>query len=372
MSAAGSNPAPSAGGRPADDAPAGRPSHRAGDRSPDGRGAYPHRMRRVLVLFLGGTISMTGGNGEPGLGLRPALAGAELFRALPLPADVQVEAVDVARVDSSALTFATCLDALARADAAVRRDGCDGVVVVQGTDTLEETAYLWDLLWPHPQPFVVTGAMRPADVPGADGPGNLLAAVTLAASEQGRDAGVLVVIGDEIHAARYVAKRHSSSSSAFTSPDFGPLGRMSEGRPAVVAGTPRHDVLPVPARVARVALVRATLDDDPELYRAAAALSDGLVVEGLGAGQVRPEVAEVLVELVRDRPVVLSSRTGAGTVATRTYAGPGSGSDLVARGLVPSGRLDGAKARVLLSLLLPGVHPPAHDAVAAAFAHHGG
>ena len=328
-------------------------------------------MRRVRVIFLGGTIAMTGDVGEGGAGLRPELAGSELLGALPQRDDVLLDAVDVARVDSSALTFETCLEALALADGAVRAGEADGVVVVQGTDTLEETSYLWDLLWPHRQPFVVTGAMRAPDMPGADGPANLLAAVTVAASEQSSDAGVLVVVGDEIHAARYVAKRHSSSPSAFVSPDLGPVGRVHEGRPALAARLPRHDVLPAPLGTARVALVRATVDDDPEPYRSVAALSDGLVVEGMGAGQVRPEVAEALVELARDKPVVLASRTGAGQVATRTYGGPGSGSDLVARGLVPSGRLDGLKARVLLRLLLSSEQPAGREDVAAAFAHHG-
>lgn len=328
-------------------------------------------MQRVRVLFLGGTISMTSGPGEGEAGLRPELAGAELLHALPVPDDVRVEAVDVARVDSSALTFETCLEALALADAAVRTGESDGVLVVQGTDTLEETAYLWDLLWPHRQPFVVTGAMRAPGTPGADGPANLAAAVAVAASEQGGDMGVLVVVGDEIHAARYVAKRHTSSPSAFSSPDLGPIGRLSEGRPTLEARPRRHDVLPVPARAARVALVRAALDDDPEPYRAAALLSDGLVVEGFGAGQLRPEAADALAGLAKDMPVVLASRTGAGPVATRTYGGPGSGSDLLARGLVPSGRLDGLKARVLLRLLLSSDQPAGLDDVAAAFRHHG-
>lgn len=327
-------------------------------------------MRHVRVVFLGGTISMTGE--ADGGGLRPTLAGSDLLAALPLPDDVALDAVDVALVDSSALTFETCLEALAAADTAVRTEEADGVVVVQGTDTLEETAYLWDLLWPHDQPFVVTGAMRPADAPGADGPANLLASVVLAASEHGGHAGVLVVMGEEVHAARHVAKRHFPSRAAFVSPEHGPVGRVHRGRPSLEVRLPRHDVLPLPTRSSRVALVRAALDDEPELYAAAAALSDGLVVEGFGAGQVRPEVAEVLVGLARDMPVVLASRTGAGAVSAHTYSGPGSGSDLVAQGLVPSGGLDGLKARVLLRLLLSSEPPPGRDEVAAAFRRHGG
>jgi L-asparaginase len=334
-------------------------------------------MRRVRVFFLGGTISMTGAAASAasaasvGAGLEPDLAGADLLESLPMPGDVVVDPVDVARVDSSSLTLDMCLDVLRRADDAVRRGEADGVVVVQGTDTLEETAYVWDLLWRHQHPFVVTGAMRAPDQPGADGPANLVASVSVATSEEGRDEGVLVVIGDEIHAARYVAKRHSSGLVAFASPDLGPLGRVQEGAPVMTARVPRRDVLPVPVRDARVALVRAGLDDDPALYRAAADLSDGLVVEGFGAGQVRPPVADVLGDVARERPVVLASRTGAGQVSTRTYAGRGSGADLWQRGVVPAGRLGGLRSRMLLRLLLGGEPTPGREDLVSAFRRHG-
>jgi L-asparaginase len=104
-----------------------------------------------------------------------------------------------------------------------------------------------------------------------------------------------------------------------------------------------------------VGLVTAGLDDDPAAYLALASVSDGLVVEGFGAGQLRPEVAEALDDVVARIPVLLASRAGAGAVATRTYGGPGSGSDLHRRGLVPTGHLGALKARVLLRLLLAAV-----------------
>jgi L-asparaginase len=312
-------------------------------------------MRRVRVFFLGGTISMTGASeAVPGTGLRPDLAGSDLLAELPLPGGVVVDAVDVTRADSSALTFAVCLETLRQADDSVRRGEAAAVVVVQGTDTLEETAYLWDLLWPHPHPFVVTGAMRPPEAAGADGPANLVAAVTVAASGEAEDLGVLVVVGDEIHAARHVTKAHTTSPTAFRSPELGPLGRMHEGSAVLAARVARREPLPPPTWSARVSLVRAGLDDDPALYRAAVGVSDGLVVEGFGAGQVRPEVADVLTGAALEIPVVLVSRTGAGQVASTTYAGPGSGSDLLARGLVHGGRLGGLRARVLLRVLLGG------------------
>jgi L-asparaginase len=326
-------------------------------------------VTRVRVLFLGGTIAMT--KGEPTGGeLLPELTGSEVLVGVPVPADLVVESLDVAQVDSSALTFDTCLRVLDLADEAVR-GGADGVVVVQGTDSLEETSFLWDLLWTHDGPLVVTGAMRSPDQPGADGPANLVAAIGAATSPQCRGQGVLVVVGDEIHAARFVAKRHAGSPAAFGSPELGPVGRVFEGAPVLLARVDRRTPLPRPRprdrpgerHWPRVGLVTAGLDDDPSAYLALAGVSDGLVVEGFGAGQLRPEVAEALDDVVTRIPVLLASRAGAGAVATRTYGGPGSGSDLHRRGLVPTGHLGALKARVLLRLVLAGL-PDVRDGTA--------
>src|SRR5690606_31568090 len=107
--------------------------------------------------------------------------------------------------------------------------GSSGVVITQGTDTIEETAFCLDLLLDTSKPVVVTGAMRNPTLPGADGPANLEAAITVAVDEA-RPEGVVVVLGDEVHAARWVAKSHSTVPSAFCSPGRGPMGIVAEGR----------------------------------------------------------------------------------------------------------------------------------------------
>ena len=306
---------------------------------------------RVQVIFLGGTIGMTG---APGRGASPRLDGADLLAGIPVPEDVEVEPLQLLKVGSSHLTFAHLLEVARVADRSVE-EGADGVVVVQGTDSMEETAYLLDLGWRHDAPLLVTGAMRNPGLPGPDGPANLAAAVAAAASPRCRGVGAMVLLNDELHAARHVAKQHTSLPSAFGSPGAGPVGRMLEGAPVVTYRPQRHDPLPVPERLdRRVGLVTATLDDDPAVLRAVAEVCDGLVVAGFGAGHLKGDVADAAAEVAERMPVVLASRAGAGSVHTRTYAGKGSEEDLLGRGLVNAGHLAPLKARLLLAVLLAG------------------
>lgn len=322
--------------------------------------------RRVTAYFLGGTISMTA---EGGHGATPALDASELVAGLRLGGDtgaggLDLTAVDLAKVSSARITFDLLLEVLALARRAVD-EGASGVVVVQGTDTLEETAYVLDLLWDRAEPLVLTGAMRTPAAPGADGPANLAAAVTAAATRACRDLGALVVLDDVVHAARRVSKRHSSATGAFVSAEPGPVGHVHEGEVVVRGAVQRLPAVPTPADVAvHVDLLMAVLGDDPRRYRAAAWIADGLVVAGLGAGHVTPEVADVLAEAAGRIPVVLVTRTGAGSVHRRTYGGPGSEEDLLARGLVHGGYLQPLQARLLLTLLLAGGCPRADLAAA--------
>jgi L-asparaginase len=255
---------------------------------------------------------------------------------------------------STSITFA---DIVSLRDEITRRvaDGAAGVVVTQGTDTIEETAFALDLLWPRVEPIVITGAMRSPALPGADGGGNLLAAVQVVANPQARGLGALVVLDGEIHAARFVAKTHTSSLSAFRSRPLGPLGWLSEGRP-VIAVRPMgrmHLDVPSDASIPRVALIRVALDDDGRILAALPSLGfAGAVIEGFGGGHVTPPMVPLLKRLVAQMPVVLASRTGSGEVLSRTYRYPGSEIELLDLGLVRAGALNGPKSRVLLSLCL--------------------
>jgi L-asparaginase len=305
---------------------------------------------RVLVLSLGGTIAMSSDDGR---GVSPTLSGADLVAAVPGLSDVaQVDAESFRQLPGAHLTFDDLAALADRIDQEVAR-GVDGVVVTQGTDTIEETAFLLDLLLEVEEPVIVTGAMRNPTLPGADGPANLLASVQVATAASARGLGVLVVLNDEIHAARFVGKRHSTSPAAFVSAP-GPLGYVTEGDPRIPVTVPRWLTLPRRSvGTGRVGLLTAAFDDDGVLVAAAAAGGhDGLVIEALGGGHVPATLIEPLADAAARIPVVFTSRTGRGDALRSTYGFPGSETDLIDRGLIPGGRLDGPKARVLLMALL--------------------
>jgi L-asparaginase/Glu-tRNA(Gln) amidotransferase subunit D len=305
----------------------------------------------VAYFALGGTISMTA---APAGGVVARLRGSELVSTVgDFPVEVRVH--DPAAVPSASLTFDHVLDVVDAAEQAVA-EGAIGIVLTQGTDSLEETAFLIDSVWTRDEPFAVTGAMRNPTMPGADGPANLLAALQVASAPEARSRGVLVPFLDEIHSARYVRKSHTTSPAAFVSPDVGPIGHVVEGTPQFLAGLPTRRRITGWTResVARtlVALYTTTLDDDGKLLEGPSHSHQGLVVAGFGAGHVPAELVPVLVEINDVMPIVLCSRVGAGAVLANTYGAPGGERDLLSRGLVRGGFLHPFKARVLLRLLV--------------------
>jgi L-asparaginase len=304
------------------------------------------------VFTFGGTVSMTPSNGETG-GVAPKLTAADLVASVPgLEKETELELQDIRRVPGAWLQVEEIAD-LAHTLNQRASAGATGFVVVQGTDTLEEVAYLLDLLYEGSAPVVVTGAMRNPAMAGADGPANLLAAVRTAANPEARELGAMVVFSDEIHAARHVMKIHSTSTSAFASPGAGPIGQVIEGRPRLHFALRRHSPLRLPfIRPAAVEMVEATLGSDGAVLSAVGECVDGLVVAAFGAGHVPKKWVNSLEELAARMPVVLSSRTGAGSVLASTYDFVGSESDLLNRGLISGGALGPRKARLLLLALL--------------------
>ena len=309
-------------------------------------------MSHVAVIAMGGTIAMAPAASG---GIVPSLGADDLVAAVPglSDLDVTIKTTTLRSLPSPSLGFddLVALSDLVRAELA---DGAAGVVITHGTDTIEETAFFLDLTVDSDAPVVVTGAMRHPEAAGADGPANLYAAVRVAIAPAARGLGALVVMSDEIHGARFVRKSHTFSTGAFISPAFGPLGLVVEGDPRIRGAARTGLTLPADPAIAefRVGLFTVALGDDGELLRRAGDAFAGLVIAGLGAGHVPARMVPAVAEHAARIPVVLASRTGAGSVLRHTYGYPGSERDLLDRGLIQSGFLDPAKARVLLQLLL--------------------
>ncbi|MHB1089297.1 MAG: asparaginase [Acidimicrobiales bacterium] len=309
---------------------------------------------RIAVISLGGTIASTHDDASA-TGVTPRLSGVDLVSAAPQLRDIaDVETVELRKVPSGDLTLADMV-ALAGVIEGLFDDGVDGVVVTQGTDTMEETSFALDVLVDDPRPVVFTGAMRNPTTLGADGLANLVAATRVAASSDAHGLGTLVVFNDEIHAARFVRKSHTSSTATFISPNCGPLGWVIEDRVRVVArvsslapnGVVDGNAIP------EVVLLTMSLGTDARLIeRLGDAGYSGAVIEGFGGGHVPAVCVDALETLASSMPVVLASRTKSGEVLENTYGFAGSERDLLSRGLVSAGPLDALKARVLLSLLL--------------------
>lgn len=320
----------------------------------------------VAVASLGGTISMTPSDAAGGA--VPTLDAGQLVASVPGLAEVaDISAEALLRLPSGSLDMAHLDQCLAWAAGRVAA-GARGVVLSQGTDTIEETSFYLDLQWRRPEPLVITGAMRTPMAAGADGPSNLLAAVQVAADPRSRERGVLVVMNDAIHRARWVAKGDALAVQAFVSPDAGIEGRMAEGQANYFHAPGGRSVVDAPRRgFPRIALIPALLGDDGALAEAALAGGyEGIVIAGFGAGHIPAIFAERIGPIAEKVPVVIATRTGAGRTATRTYGYAGSEVDLVKRGAILAGWLPPLKARLLLGTLLAARTPRA--ALADAFA----
>lgn len=307
-------------------------------------------MARVAVVFTGGTISM---RFDPAAGGNvPALDGAAILARTPGLGEIaEVRPIDLGLTPASHFTFTDLLRIAATVRDALAEPGTDGAVVVQGTDTLEETAFCWDLVLADPAPVVVTGAMRASHDPAYDGPANLRDAVACAASPDLRDAGVVVTLAGTIEAADSVAKTHVSALDTFRSPGRAPLGTV--GHDGVRLDRPRGPRRHVATAGAseRVELVTATVGMDGRLLDAAvAAGAEGIVVAATGAGNTTPGLlAAAERAMAAGIPVVLTSRAAAGRVAP-DYAFPGGGATWARAGAIMAGELSGPKARVALAL----------------------
>lgn len=322
-------------------------------------------MGRVVVLSTGGTIASR--QNERGASLASDEVNALLER-LPFEVAVPVDGRDLLCLGSYVLTPADMADIARQIRRALADRDVLGVVVTHGTDTMEETAFLADLVHDDPRPVVFTGAQRPADAADTDGPRNLADAITVAADERAHHRGVLITFDGAVFPARGTRKTQTLATAAFASPDSGPIGQVRDGALVFTgASTPRPhvDLTAMDARVDVVALYPGA--DTAALDAVVAAGATGVVLEATGAGNGNPQIRDAVARLTAAGIVVaLSTRVHAGPVAG--LYGNGGGMDLIEAGAVPTGMLRPSQARILLTALLARHRDPVR--VAEEFARH--
>lgn len=315
---------------------------------------------RIAILGTGGTIA---GFIDSTIVTTGYTAGAididVLIKAVPQIRDLaDISWEQIANIDSSNMCDEIWLR-LAKKIAKLFAEGIDGVVITHGTDTMEETAYFLNLTIKSDKPVVLVGAMRPSTAISADGPKNLYNAVALVANKEAKNKGVMVAINDKILSARGVVKTHSLNVDAFSSPDFGDLGYIVDGKVFFYNNVTKAHTKNAPFDVSKL----TSLPKVDILYSysndgsgvAAKALFEhgtkGIVVAGSGAGSIHKNQKDVLKELLKKGlKVVVSSRVVAGCVAV-------SDSD-EKLGFISAEDLNPQKARVLLILALTKTSDP--------------
>jgi L-asparaginase len=304
----------------------------------------------VQLVFTGGTISM---RIDDSGGAVPALSGREIVASVPgIEKEARLTLEDYARLPGPHVTPRWMWELKGHVARHLDDPEVDAVVITHGTDTLEETAFLLDLTLASPKPVVFCGAMRTVSEPGWDGPANLLSAVRVATHPGSPGRGVLIALGEQVHAASEVTKWHTQSLAAFRSP-HGALGAME--RDSIVYYRPpyRGPVLAARTLVSEVDLftMAAGLDGTP-LAASVARGARGIVIEATGAGNVPPSVMPALrAALEAGVAVVLVSRCPEGRVFP-AYGYEGGGRRLRELGVIMGGALPGPKARIKLMVAL--------------------
>jgi len=315
------------------------------------------KLPHIVILATGGTIAGSAASNTQTTGYKAGALGVDtLINAVPeLKKIADVNGEQIANIGSENMTSDVILKLSKRVNELLARDDVDGVVITHGTDTLDETPYFLNLTVKSNKPVVFTASMRPATAISADGPMNLLEAVTVAADPDAKGRGVMVVLNDRIGAARFMTKTNATTVDTFKAPEEGYLGIIVGGKPQFETRVDKihtlrsvFDVRSV-KKLPQVVIIYGYQDDPEYVYDAAIAHhADGIVYAGTGAGSVsvrsdagikKAEKAGII--------VVRASRTGSGVVPPDAEQ-PG----LVADSLNP------AKARILLMTALTQTHNP--------------
>ncbi|WP_086043841.1 asparaginase [Staphylococcus aureus] len=307
-------------------------------------------MKHLLLIHTGGTISMSQDQSNKVVtnDINPISMHQDVINQY-----AQIDELNPFNVPSPHMTIQHVKQLKDIILEAVTNKYYDGFVITHGTDTLEETAFLLDLILGIEQPVVITGAMRSSNEIGSDGLYNYISAIRVASDEKARHKGVMVVFNDEIHTARNVTKTHTSNTNTFQSPNHGPLGVLTKDRVQFHHMPYRQQALENVNDKLNVPLVKAYMGMPGDIFSFYSREGiDGMVIEALGQGNIPPSALEGIQQLVSlNIPIVLVSRSFNGIVSP-TYAYDGGGYQLAQQGFIFSNGLNGPKARLKLLVAL--------------------
>lgn len=301
--------------------------------------------KKILVLHTGGTISMSeSSDGAIKPNEKNPLSETKLYSN----SNVDLHTEEIFNVPSPHMTPERMLKLSLRIRKA-EKEGFFGVVVTHGTDTLEETAMFLDLTLDGHMPVVVTGAMRSSNQVGSDGLYNFYSAIRVASNDDSVDKGVVVVMNDEIHAARFVTKTHTTNVATFRTPTFGPIGVVAEEHVNYVQQVIPHEHVAIDHIENPVYLIKAYAGMTPDLFETINnKKTKGVVIEALGAGNMPPVTLPALQSLLDNHiPLILVSRCFNG-IAEPVYDYEGGGVNLQKMGITFCEGLNGPKARIKL------------------------
>lgn len=308
--------------------------------------------KKIAIIFTGGTISM---KIDPDLHAAvPALTSEEVISMIPnIESLAKIEVINYGNIPSPHITPLMMMDIANIVKETVKRNDITGVVITHGTDTLEETAYLLDLLIKTSKPIVLLGAMRNSSELGYDGSSNLAAGLCTAISDNARNKGVLVVMNNEVNAAAEVTKTNTLSLNTFNSPEFGPLGIVDNDEVLFHRDVISHQNIRTSAIEDKVALVKIAAGMNSDILNFYIDSNyKGIVIEALGRGNIPPAMIGGIEKAIQTNiPVVMVSRCHTGRVLD-SYGYEGGGRHLRELGIILGGNLPGQKARIKLMLTL--------------------
>lgn len=304
-------------------------------------------MKNILVLHTGGTISMS--QDQSG-----SVTTNETHPLLNLDVDsskVNLIVEEIFNLPSPQMTLSKMLEIKQRLERGFYEEGIEAAVITHGTDTLEETAYFLDVTIGDLMPIVVTGAMRSSNEIGSDGLYNFQEAIRVASASNSQNRGVLVVMNDEIHSARFVTKTHTTSVATFRTPTFGPVGLITKSGPHFfqqLTEEQRFNITTIKGTIPIIKAYAGMGTDLLDLLADSANQIDGLVIEAMGAGNMPALTVPALQRLIDlNIPIVLVSRCFNG-MAEPVYGYTGGGRQLYDMGIMFAKGLNSQKARIKL------------------------